>query len=188
MLNIQLATKYSRAIFELAQEENKLDAYDKDLSQIQADVFSLPDAVKFFQNPLIPHQAKKDLLKKAFDKEISPDVMNFLLLLVDKNRIGRYLSEYKDMTDILSKLNTQRDKILAHNDKNRQHVLDTCKMCVNDIDKLYRFVYKIIRFVRQHLSYDFKYDNILNTNDVENVKMCLEQGLMYGNLMSKSKE
>ncbi len=100
MLNIQLATKYSRAIFELAQEENKLDAYDKDLSQIQADVFSLPDAVKFFQNPLIPHQAKKDLLKKAFDKEISPDVMNFLLLLVDKNRIGIFNEIYEIFTGL----------------------------------------------------------------------------------------
>lgn len=98
MLNIQLATKYSRAIFELAQDENKLDEYAQDLSQIQADVFSLPEAVKFFQNPLIPHQAKKDLLTKAFDKEISPDVMNFLLLLVDKNRIGIFNEIYEIFT------------------------------------------------------------------------------------------
>lgn len=100
MLNIQLATKYSRAIFELAQEENKLDDYAKDLSQIQEDVFSLPEAVKFFQNPLIPHQAKKDLLAKAFNKEISPDVFNFLMLLVDKNRIGIFNEIYEIFTGL----------------------------------------------------------------------------------------
>ena len=95
MLNIQLATKYSRAIFELAQDENKLDDYSKDLLQVYEDVFSLPEAVKFFQNPLVPHQAKKDLLTKAFDKEISPEVFNFLMLLVDKNRIGIFNEIYE---------------------------------------------------------------------------------------------
>ena len=59
MLNIQLATKYARAIFELAQEENNLDGYDSDLSKIREDVFAMPEAVKFFQNPLVPHKAKK---------------------------------------------------------------------------------------------------------------------------------
>ena len=109
MLNIQLATKYSRAIFELAQEENKLDDYAKDLSQVQEDVFSLPEAVKFFQNPLIPQQAKKDLLAKAFDKEISPDVFNFLMLLVDKNRIGIFNEIY----EIFNGLKNQAQGILV---------------------------------------------------------------------------
>ncbi len=100
MLNIQLATKYARAIFELAQEEKKLDDYDKDLSKIKADVFSLPEAVKFFQNPLIPHQAKKDLLTKAFNGEVSGDIMNFLMLLVDKNRIGIFNEIYEIFTGL----------------------------------------------------------------------------------------
>ncbi|MBQ7705350.1 MAG: ATP synthase F1 subunit delta [Selenomonadaceae bacterium] len=100
MLNIQLATKYSRAIFELAQDENKLDDYAEDLKKIYEDVFSLPEAVKFFQNPLVPHQAKKDLLKKAFDKEISADVMNFLMLLVDKSRIGIFNEIYEIFTSL----------------------------------------------------------------------------------------
>ena len=109
MLNIQLATKYSRAIFELAQEENKLDDYAKDLLQVYEDVFSLPEAVKFFQNPLIPHQAKKDLLAKAFEKEISPEVFNFLMLLVDKNRIGIF----NDIYEIFNGLKNQAQGILV---------------------------------------------------------------------------
>ncbi len=100
MLNIQLATKYARAIFELAQEENNLDGYDRDLAKIQADVFDIPDAVKFFQNPLVPHQAKKDLLKKALDGEISDTTMNFLMLLVDKSRIGIFSEIYEIFTGL----------------------------------------------------------------------------------------
>ena len=95
MLNIQLATKYARAIFELAQEENKLDDYDKDLSLLRADVFTVPEAVAFFKNPLVPHKAKKDLLTKAFKGEVSDNVMNFLMLLTDKSRIGIFNEIYE---------------------------------------------------------------------------------------------
>ena len=103
MLNIQLASKYATAIFELAQEENKLDAYDKDLAKVRADVFAIPEAVKFFQNPLVPQQAKKDLLVRAFDKEISATVMNFLMLLVDKKRIGVFNEIYDIFTSLKNK-------------------------------------------------------------------------------------
>ena len=103
MLNIQLASKYATAIFELAQEENKLDAYDKDLAKVRADVFAIPEAVKFFQNPLVPQQAKKDLLVRAFDKEISATAMNFLMLLVDKKRIGVFNEIYDIFTSLKNK-------------------------------------------------------------------------------------
>ena len=100
MLNIQLATKYARAIFEIAQEENKLDEYDKDLNLVRADVFSIPEAVTFFKNPLVPHQAKKDLLIKAVKSEVSETVMNFLMLLTDKSRIGIFNEIYEIFTGL----------------------------------------------------------------------------------------
>lgn len=103
MLNIQLASKYATAIFEIAKDEKNLDGYDKDLGKIRADVFTIPEAVKFFQNPLVPQQAKKDLLKRAFDKEISPTVMNFLMLLVDKKRIGVFNEIYDIFTSLKNK-------------------------------------------------------------------------------------
>ena len=108
MLNIQLASKYATAIFELANEENNLDGYDKDLAKVRADVFSIPEAVKFFQNPLVPASAKKDLLKRAFDKEISETVMNFLMLLVDKKRIG----VFNEIYDIFASLKNKAQGIL----------------------------------------------------------------------------
>ena len=103
MLNIQLASKYATAIFEIAQDEKNLDGYDKDLGRVRADVFSILEAVKFFQNPLVPQQAKKDLLKRAFDKEISETVMNFLMLLVDKKRIGVFNEIYDIFTSLKNK-------------------------------------------------------------------------------------
>lgn len=109
MLNIQLASKYATAIFEIAREEKNLDGYDKDLAKVRADVFAIPEAVKFFQNPLVPHNAKKDLLKRALDKEISATVMNFLLLLVDKKRIG----VFNEIYDIFTSLKNKEQGILV---------------------------------------------------------------------------
>ena len=103
MLNIQLASKYATAIFEIAKEEKNLDGYDKNLSKVCSDVFAIPEAVKFFQNPLVPQQAKKDLLKRALDKEVSPTVMNFLMLLVDKKRIGVFNEIYDIFTSLKNK-------------------------------------------------------------------------------------
>lgn len=103
MLNIQLANKYARAIFEIAQDEKKLDAYDKDLSKVNGDIFGVPEAVKFFKNPLVPHKAKKDLLTKALKKEVSETVMNFLMLLVDKSRIGIFSEIYEIFTALKNK-------------------------------------------------------------------------------------
>jgi len=103
MLNIQLAAKYATAIFEIANDEKNLDGYDKDLGKVRADVFAVPEAVKFFQNPLVPQQAKKDLLTRAVGKEVSSTVMNFLMLLVDKKRIGVFNEIYDIFTNLKNK-------------------------------------------------------------------------------------
>ncbi len=88
MLNLQLAHKYSRAIFEIAQEENKLEAYGKELATVRKELFQSAEARGFFQNPQVEAKAKKELLTKCFKGELSETVMNFLLLLADKRRIG----------------------------------------------------------------------------------------------------
>lgn len=103
MLNIQLASKYATAIFEIARDEKNLDGYGKDLGKVRDDVFAIPEAVKFFQNPLVPQQAKKDLLTKAVGKEVSATVMNFLMLLVDKKRIGVFNEIYDIFTSLKNK-------------------------------------------------------------------------------------
>ena len=108
MLNIQLAAKYATAIFEIARDEKNLDGYAKDLGTVREDVFAVPEAVKFFQNPLVPAIAKKDLLRRAVGKEVSETVMNFLMLLVDKKRIG----VFSEICDIFTSLKNREQGIL----------------------------------------------------------------------------
>ena len=88
MLNLQLAHKYSRAIFELAQEEGKLAQYGKELLQVKKDLEAVPAAVSFFANPQVERKAKKELVKKMYEGELSQSIYHFLLLLVDKRRFA----------------------------------------------------------------------------------------------------
>ena len=75
MLNMELARKYARAIFELACEENALSAYGNDLAKA------------YLCNPNIQPEDKKSLLKEVFGDDVREMVLNFLLLLIDKRRM-----------------------------------------------------------------------------------------------------
>ena len=102
MLNLQLAQKYATAIFEIAKEENKLVPYGEELAMIRENLFQIPQARAFFQNPQIQNEAKKEVLKKCLKGEVSKNIFNFLLLLVDKRRIGVFEAiedEYRKLSN-----------------------------------------------------------------------------------------
>ena len=63
MLNLQLAKKYAVAMFELAQEENKLVEYGKQLEEIRQLFAAKPELKAFMGNPQIQPKAKKRTAK-----------------------------------------------------------------------------------------------------------------------------
>ncbi|MBR1760019.1 MAG: ATP synthase F1 subunit delta [Schwartzia sp.] len=88
MLNLQLATKYSRAMFLLAEEDGKLAQYGAELRALAEAVAGTPELKAFLESPMIPRQAKQDATEKIFAGELSPMVMNFLRMLLDKQRVA----------------------------------------------------------------------------------------------------
>ena len=68
MLNLQLVRKYAKAIFEIAQEEDKLVEYGDELKAAREGIASVPQAMEFFSNPQIDPKLKKELLQKCFKK------------------------------------------------------------------------------------------------------------------------
>ena len=82
MLNLQLARKYSRAIFELAQDEGKLVPYGEELASVLQDLNGVPGVWGYFSNPELSREDKKALVKKMYDGELSTDVGHVMLLLL----------------------------------------------------------------------------------------------------------
>ncbi len=88
MLNLQLAIKYSKAMFLLAQEEGKLNEYGAELKALAEALEATPELKAFLESPMIPRQAKQEAVEKIFAGELSPMVLNFLRLLLDKQRVS----------------------------------------------------------------------------------------------------
>ena len=87
MLNMELARKYARAIFELACEDDALLEYGVDLAKVQRLYTECPELKAYLCNPNIQPEDKKSLLKEVFAGGVRETVLNFLLLLIDKRRM-----------------------------------------------------------------------------------------------------
>ena len=87
MLNMELARKYARAIFELACEDHALKEYGADLGKVQQLYHDCPELKAYLCNPNIQPEDKKSLLKEVFEGGVRETVLNFLLLLIDKRRM-----------------------------------------------------------------------------------------------------
>lgn len=111
MLNLQLAKKYAAAMFELAQEENKLKLYGEQLEEIRQLFKSQPLLKAYMGNPQVQSAEKKELLNKVFGDDVDEIVRNFMLLLVDKHRIT-LIEEIVGKYQALS--NEAQNIIIAH--------------------------------------------------------------------------
>ncbi|PYZ96083.1 F0F1 ATP synthase subunit delta [Alteribacter lacisalsi] len=96
-----LAFRYASALYDLAKERGQLDAYGEELQLIK-EVFedtNLLDEV--FRHPSIANDTKKSLLKVNFGDKVSAEILNLLLLLVDRKRISivpALADEYKRLS------------------------------------------------------------------------------------------
>ncbi|MFV0379661.1 MAG: ATP synthase F1 subunit delta [Anaerorhabdus sp.] len=83
----QLVNRYASALFELAKENDCVVKWrDSATLIIKCDLNS---NIEFFQSKSILTSEKKEVLKKAFNNKIDPYLMNFLFILIDKNRFSK---------------------------------------------------------------------------------------------------
>jgi len=79
--------RYAEALIDISVQNKEIDAYQQDFQYI-VDVFNKQEDFKFFLlSPEINADIKKDTLKKLFDGSIKPELLKFLMLLLDKGRI-----------------------------------------------------------------------------------------------------
>jgi len=84
-----ISKRYARAFFEIAAEEKQLEKYYSDLQQFSSIVAGDRALRVFLANPVFEQAVKKSVVEKILDKlQLSNMTINFLKLLVDKQRIG----------------------------------------------------------------------------------------------------
>jgi len=86
MKNTRIARRYAQALLGSAKEEKVLEAVLKDAGLLRDYVAKSRELRSFLRSPVIKSGAKVAVLRSIFEQSITPLTMNFLLLLLDKNR------------------------------------------------------------------------------------------------------
>ena len=79
-------SKYSQAMFDIAQEQHKLEEFGKQLKDVRDTFVNNPELKKFIGSPLIPAASKKNALQQIFASDVAPLVLQFLYVMVDRKR------------------------------------------------------------------------------------------------------
>lgn len=83
-----VATRYARALFELAQETGQKDSLVAELERAAAAYTASAELQGALENPLVAHAAKRGILTDVADRlALSPTAKNALLLLSDRRRL-----------------------------------------------------------------------------------------------------
>ena len=84
----ETSERYSRALFEVANEDNELDKIESDIKNFQSLLKSSQEIMNFIKNPTQSINTQNSVIVLLADKlGFSKNLKNFFLLLVEKRRI-----------------------------------------------------------------------------------------------------
>ncbi len=86
MSNLTIAKRYAVALYELGNEKDSLDTFEKELNVVKDVYVNEPAFSTYMDNPRISTENKKNFIRESF-KGLTNDLMNTLLLLVDRSRV-----------------------------------------------------------------------------------------------------
>lgn len=125
--NTLIADRYSDALVDLAKEGKlTFEKINTDLTLIKNILEQSPDLNEILSNPLTSVENKKEIIEKVFTSEVDSLILNFLKILVDKNRFFVF-------NDILESFNVALDDI---NNISRIRVTSAVKMSEESKSKL----------------------------------------------------
>ena len=94
--------RYAEALVDISVQQGAIDQYQNDLKTVIEQFNKLPEMRFFLLNPEIRNDSKKDFIKKTFGTGIRPEVLNFILLVLDKGRakhLSGILEEFIKLAD-----------------------------------------------------------------------------------------
>lgn len=94
-------------MFDIAKEQNKLEEFGNELRTIRDTLQLNPDLRKFLEHPLVPSKSKKETIHQIFSDDVSPMVLQFLYVIIDRRReaaimaaIDGYIDLYRSAQNI----------------------------------------------------------------------------------------
>lgn len=126
-----LDSRYANALFEVASEENKVDEFIADLKQINELINKNEELNQIIKHPKISTSRKKELFKNIFEDKIDKELLSFLLILIEKNRINELSGIILQVEKILLERNNEVRAIVKTviplNEAERASLIDKLK-------------------------------------------------------------
>lgn len=110
MKNTVVSSRYTEALFNIAKEKNFVTKIQDDLKLVSDTFLDNADLSKFFFNPIISVDDKKDIIEKLFKNNIDNVSFSFINILLDKKRESN-IFEIKELYDKL--VNNLFSKVVA---------------------------------------------------------------------------
>jgi len=103
MISGSIARRYAKALFGLAVEQGRVEAWSDALVALQAAVDGSPDLQDVLSNPVYSRDQRREIVRRlAAALSLDADPSNLLLLLGDRNRLA-YLAAivrtFRDLAD-----------------------------------------------------------------------------------------
>ncbi|EPY2272236.1 F0F1 ATP synthase subunit delta [Clostridium sporogenes] len=95
-----LDRRYALALYEVAEENNKVDEYLRDLKEVVNIIKNSEDIYKILKHPEISTSRKKDIFTGIFKGKVDDGLLSFLLVLIEKDRILYLEEKLKEMEKI----------------------------------------------------------------------------------------
>src|SRR3712207_330731 len=106
-----LDRRYALALYEVADKNGKVKEYIQELKEIVDLINNNEELLKIVQHPEVTTAKKKKIFKEIFKGKIDDNLLAFLLILIEKERIMYLKEKVKEMEKIhLEKQNI----IVAH--------------------------------------------------------------------------
>jgi len=126
MISLKVASRYVSALFDLARDCNKIEAYDADLKSLSDFLAENRELSTCLSHPEISFFDKEKLLHKLLDGQINSEVVSVLLLIIKKG----HEPDAKTISELY------HTKMLEHFDKVVVGVKSPYPLSVDDKKKL----------------------------------------------------
>lgn len=104
--NILIADRYADALMQIAKEGKlTFEKIKTDLNLVKEILTTSKDLNDFLTNPIISIDNKKEIIDKIFGEEIDVLLINFLKVLVDKNRFNAFFEIVESYDKCLDEVN-----------------------------------------------------------------------------------
>ncbi len=87
MSDYKVSIRYASSLLETSLEKKSLDKVYADADLIYKTLKSSNDLKRLLSSPVVKAEAKAVILKEIFTNKVSPETINFLNFVIEKNRI-----------------------------------------------------------------------------------------------------